>query len=114
MIDLPSECRYGRAMTTVVAPIARRAVRTPFRVLAGVICLVSVVAFGGTAYMAWAGARLLRVHDVVMVPGLLCFFRLAFYAAVYGTVPTVEYWPFASSRVANCYWLIFLVCSVAG
>ena len=119
-------------MTSLVAPIARRpAVRAPFRVLAGVICLAAVVAVGGTVHMAWTGARALQVRDVVLVPGMLWFLRLMFAATFVGrtTAPTTggpttasvtagqttpsatAHWPFASSRVMNCYFLIvFIFC----
>jgi hypothetical protein len=112
-------------MTTSIEPTALRpAVRAPFRVLAGVICLAAVVAVWGAAYMAWTGARPLRVQDVVLVPGMLWFLRLmiaaTFYTADQTTAPTAAgrttasaaaYWPFASSRVMNCYFLIvFIVC----
>jgi hypothetical protein len=93
---------------------SRRAVRMPFRILAALICLVGSAAVLGKAYIAWkSGAQALRVQDVVMLPGMAWFMRLAFYAAVRGAVPTQEYWPFASQRVAGCYWLIVLGCSVA-
>ena len=57
--------------------------------------------------MTWKnGVLALRVHDVVMVPGLLWFARLLFYAAVRGTVPTSVTWPFATPGVSQGYWLI--------
>jgi len=113
-------------MTSLVAPIARRpAVRAPFRVLAGVICLAAVVAVGGTVHMAWTGARALQVRDVVLVPGMLWFLRLMVGATFVGrtTAPTTggpttasasDYWPFASSRVMNYYFLIVIVSGMAG
>ncbi len=74
----------------------------------------------GTAYTVWkSGLQALRVQDVVLIPGMLRFFRLMFSAAFYtgqeGTMsPNAQYWPFASSRVAECYWLIVMFTWVAG
>lgn len=91
----------------------RPAVRAPFRVLAGLLCFMGVVLLLGMAYVAWThGAQSLRVKDVVMAPGIVWLTRLAFYAALRGSSPRPEFWPFASSRVARCYWLIVICFSV--
>ncbi len=59
------------------------------------------------AYITWkSGVQALRVQDVVMLPALAWFARLAFHAAAWGTAPTQIHWPFASPGVAQGYWLI--------
>jgi hypothetical protein len=100
-------------MTSVVQK--RPAVRVPFRFLAAVICLTALVVIVGTGYMAWQGVHALQVKDVVMLPGVLWLMRLMFLAAVGRTVPPKDHvsrhdhWPFASARVAGCYWLLVIV-----
>ena len=93
----------------------RPAVRAPFRFLAAVIGLAFLVAVLGTGYMAWHGDRALQVKDVLMLPGGLWFGRLMFLAVLGRTEPPknhdsrYDYWPFASARVAGCYWLLVVV-----
>jgi hypothetical protein len=100
-------------MTTAVTA-SRPAVRTPFRVLAALLCLSFIGAAVGMATMIWKGGlQALRVQDVLLLPGMLWFLRLAFYAAARGTVPPQDNWPFATRGVAGVYWLIFLCVSAA-
>ncbi len=103
-------------MNTLVVPATPRpTVRPPFRVLAALIFLADSVAILGMTYVAWKnGVQTLRVQDVVMLPGMAWLARLAFYAAVRGTVMNPAYWPFASPRVAGCYWLIVIGLSTVG
>ena len=88
-------------------------VRGPFRLLAGFICLACSIAVIGTAYVAWRGTQLVPANFIVWLPGMAWFMRLAFHAAVRGASPKNEYWPFASSRVANCYFLIAILYSAS-
>lgn len=86
---------------------ALRPVRMPFRVLAALVCIAAAVAVTGTLFMMWRGAWVLTVGDVVMLPALTWFIRLAFHAAVYGKTPAGGvYWPFASRGVFTCYTLL--------
>jgi fatty acid desaturase len=101
-------------ITPAAIPQKPHSVRTPFRLLAGFICLAGSVAVLGTAYMAWRrGTQLAPANSIIWLPGMVWFMRLAFHAAVHGTVPENENWPFASSRVANCYLLIAILYSVS-
>jgi hypothetical protein len=101
-------------MTTAATASRRPAVRAPFRVLAALLCLSFIGAAVGMAIMIWRnGLPALRVQDVLLLPGMLWFLRLAFYAAARGTVPPQDNWPFATARVAGIYWLIFLCVSAA-
>jgi hypothetical protein len=86
-------------------------VRAPFRLLAGFICLACSVAVLGTAYMAWRRGTQLPADFIVWLPGMAWLMRLAFHAAVHSIPPKNEHWPFASSRVANCYFLIAILYS---
>src|ERR1700733_116072 len=83
-------------------------VRTPFRVLAGIIGIMGVTAVVGTSFMIWRGTRVLTIGDVLMLPGMTWFIRLAFHAAVKSRVPSNENWPFASQGVWNFYVLLIL------
>jgi hypothetical protein len=57
--------------------------------------------------MMWRGAQVLTVGDVVMLPVMAWFIRLAFHAAVHGNTPEGgEYWPFASRGMWNCYMFL--------
>lgn len=108
--------RMGNSMITPAAiPQKPHSVRAPFRLLAGFICLAGSVAVLGTAYLAWRrGTQLVPLDFVVWLPGMAWIMRLAFHAAVHGSVaPKTEHWPFASSRVANCYFLITLLYSAS-
>jgi hypothetical protein len=60
--------------------------------------------------MIWRGARVLTVGDVVLLPALAWFIRLAFHAAVHGKTPAEggECWPLASRGVWNCYTFLML------
>ena len=87
-------------------------VRGPFRLLAGFICLACSIAVIGTAYLAWwRGTQLVPANFIVWLPGMAWLMRLAFHAALHGAAPKNEHWPFASSRVANCYFLIAILYS---
>jgi hypothetical protein len=88
----------------------------PFRFLAAVVFLASLVALLGIGYMAWHGDRALQVKDVVMVPGVLWLGRMMFLAAARGSTVASkdhdarnDHWPFASARVAGCYWLLVIL-----
>jgi hypothetical protein len=86
-----------------------------FRFLAGVICLLGGGVAVGMTYVAWkGGVHALRAQDVLLLPGLLWFMRLALYAAARGVTPSEGHWPFASSSVVSWYWLIYLCVSWAG
>jgi hypothetical protein len=102
----------------MITPAAIRAkphsVRWPFRLLAGVICLAGSVAVLWTAYVAWRGGTQSVTPDcIVWLPGIAWLMRLVLYAALYGAVPKDEHWPFASSRVANGYFLIAILYSTS-
>jgi hypothetical protein len=96
-------------ITPAAIPQNRHSVRAPFRLLAGFICLAASVAVLGTAFMAWRRGTQLPTDFIVWLPGMVWLTRLAFHATVSGTVPENQYWPFASGRVANCYFLIAVV-----
>jgi hypothetical protein len=99
-------------MTPAAIPQKPHPVRGPFRLLAGFICLAGTVAVLGTAYMAWQqGTQSVPANFIVWLPGVAWLMRLAFHAAMDGTAPKNEYWPWASSRVANCYFLIAVLYS---
>jgi fatty acid desaturase len=101
-------------ITPAAIPQKPHSVRAPFRLLAGFICLAGSVAVLGTAYVTWRrGAQLVPADFIVWLPVMAWFMRLAFHAAVHGAVPKNEHWPFASSRVANCYFLIAMLYSVS-
>ena len=93
-------------------PQKPHSVRGPFRLLAGFICLAGTVAVLGTTYMAWQrGTQSVPANFIVWLPGVAWLMRLAFHAALHGAAPKNEHWPFASSRVANCYFLIAILYS---
>jgi hypothetical protein len=101
-------------ITPAATPENRHSVRGPFRLLAGVVYLVSLVTVLGTAYVAWrGGTQWVTPACIVWLPGMVWFTRFAFFAAVRGAGPEEEYWPFASSRVANCYFLIAILYSTS-
>jgi hypothetical protein len=57
--------------------------------------------------MAWQrDTQFVPAHFIVWLPGMAWLMRLSFQAALHGAAPENEHWPFASSRVANCYFLI--------
>jgi hypothetical protein len=93
---------------------AREPVRTPFRVLAGIIAITGAVAVIGISFLIWRGARVVRVGDVLMLPLMLGFVRLTYHAAAHGRSPKgSNSWPFASPGVAACYLLLLLAYQVA-
>jgi hypothetical protein len=96
-------------MTPAAAVRSRPAVRLPFRMLAALAGVLFISAALGLAYMTWdRGMQTLRVKDVVMLPGMMWFVRLLFYAAFHGTVPSSVNWPFATSGVFRGYcWFAF-------
>jgi hypothetical protein len=86
----------------------RPAVRALYRALAGLIGIAGVAAILGTALLAWRGARVPTMGDIMMLPLLAWFMRLMFHAALYGEAPADgEYWPLASRGVWEGY--IFLL-----
>jgi len=105
-------------MATSMIPFAAlpqksRPVRAPFRLLAGFIYLTGTVAVLGTAYMAWrSGTQLVPANSIIWLPGIAWLMGLTFHAAVHGTAPDNEHWPFASARVASVYYLIVLFFTV--
>jgi fatty acid desaturase len=99
-------------ITPAAIPQKSHSVRGPFRLLAGFICLAGFVAVFGTACMAWGrGTQWVPANFIVWLPGLAWLMRLAFHAALHGAAPKNEHWPFASSGVANCYFLIAILYS---
>ena len=99
-------------MTPAAISQKPHSVRGPFRLLAGFICLAGFVAILGTTYMVWQhGTQSVPVNFIVWLPSVAWLMRLAFHAAVDGAVPKNENWPFASSRVAHCYFLIAILYS---
>jgi hypothetical protein len=101
-------------ITPAAIPQKPHSVRAPFRLLAGLICLAGSVVVLGSAYVAWRrGVQLVPAAFIVWLPGMAWFMRLAFRAAVHGDAPKNENWPFASSRVANCYFLIAIFYSAS-
>jgi hypothetical protein len=101
-------------ITPTAIPQKPHPVRAPFRLLAGFICLAFPVAVLGAVYVAWRrGTQSVPADFIVWLPGMAWFMRLAFHAAVHGASPENEYWPFASSRVANCYFLIAILYSAS-
>jgi hypothetical protein len=93
---------------------ARLPVRTPFRVLAGIIALLGALAVIGTSFVIWRGARVVTVGDILMLPLMVGFIRLTYHAAAHGRSPAGGYsWPFASPGVASCYMLLLLAYQAA-
>jgi hypothetical protein len=104
---------YGNSMMTPAAiPQKPLSVRGPFRLLAAFICLAGTAAVLGTIYMAWQrGTASVPANFIVWLPGMAWLVRLAFHAAVDGAPPKNEHWPWASNRVANCYFLVAILYS---
>ncbi len=81
----------------------RPSVRMPFRILAALIGIIGTIALLGASFLVWRGDRVPTIGDIVMLPGMAWFMRLAFYAAANGKAPTNENWPFASRGGWNFY-----------
>ena len=96
-------------------PKSNISVRWPFRALAGLIVVTGVIATAGTAYLDWAHGStspVARSH-LLILPGALWAIRLAWHALIEGRSPEPIWWPFASERVAKCYFVVmFLVLQV--
>ena len=89
--------------------VGRRPVRTPFRVLAGMIAVLGAGSVFGTLVMVWRGGRAATIGDVLMIPLMMGFIRLMYHAAAYGKSPIDGIsWPFASARIANGYLLLLI------
>jgi hypothetical protein len=87
----------------------RQPVRMPFRVLAAFVGVAGAIAVVGTPFLIWRGTRVLTVGDVVMLPLMAGFIRIAFHAAVHGKTPADGgCWPLASRGVWNCYMFLML------
>jgi hypothetical protein len=90
------------------------AVRWPFRVLAGLICVAALVGYAGTGLALWSGHRLVDPERfLLLLPGVLWLFRLAAHAAMHGLPVRQPSWPFASAGVLFAYMVITLVCLAA-
>ncbi|MBM7123068.1 hypothetical protein [Dyella kyungheensis] len=88
----------------------RKSVRWPFRILAALIVLASVVALAGTGIAIWTREQpSLQWQLFASLPGMLCFARFGWHAAVHGRSPASDYWPFASSRVFTCYTIVWML-----
>ena len=100
---------------TAAHPKSNISVRWPFRALAGLIVMTGVIATAGSAYIDWARGSTspeVRLH-LLLLPGALSLIRLAWHALVEGRSPETPWWPFASERVAKCYFVVmFLVLQV--
>ncbi len=89
--------------------VGRRPVRTPFRVLAGMIGVLGAVSMFGTLFMIWRGGRVATIGVVLMIPLMMGFIRLMYHAAAYGKSPIDGIsWPFASARISNGYLLLLM------
>ena len=99
---------------TAAHPKSNIPVRWPFRVLAGLIVVAGVIAITGSAYIDWAhGGTSPEVRHLLLLPGALCLVRIAWHALVEGRSPETQWWPFASERVAKCYFVaVFLVSQI--
>lgn len=101
-----------------VASQPRKSVRWPFRILAALIVLASVVALAGTGIAVWTRDQpSLQWQLLASLPGMLWFARFSWHAAVHGRSPATDHWPFASSRVFSCYmfvWMLMLFHSFGG
>ncbi len=106
-------------MPTTIADIRARprrpAVRLPFRVLAGLFCLIAACALVGTLFMALrSGPRSLPdtlavCKFLIWLPGMLWLTRLFYFAARFAKVPDDNHWPFASGSLATAYcWIAIL------
>jgi len=89
--------------------VGRRPVRTPLRVLAGMIAVLGAASVFGTLFFILRGGRAATIGDVLMIPLMIGFIRLMYHAAGYGKSPVDgNSWPFASARIANGYLLLLL------
>lgn len=89
--------------------VGRRPVRTPFRVLAGMVGILGAVSVVGTIFLTWSGGRAATIGDVLIAPLMMGGIRLMYHAAAYGKSPIDGIsWPFASARIANGYLLLLL------
>ena len=89
--------------------VGRRPVRTPLRVLAGMIAVLGAASVFGTLFFILRGGRAATIGDVLMIPLMIGFIRLMYHAAAHGKAPIDGMsWPFASARVASGYWLLLL------
>jgi hypothetical protein len=94
---------------SIAVPRGQRPIRLPFRVLAGIVGILGIVALAGDVLMSWRGVRALTAGDVLMLPLAVGFMRLMYHAVVSGTVPQgAEHWPLASRTVWNCYLILLI------
>ena len=85
-------------------------VRWPFRFLAGLVVLAGLVAIFGFIFMAWSGSDpRMGSKQLIFLPGVVRLIRFAWHAALQGRSPSSQWWPFASERVAMCYFAILLL-----
>jgi hypothetical protein len=88
-----------------------RSVGLPFRVLAALILVGSLLAFGASIAVKLGDSPVQQLRNLIFLPGIAWMCRLCFYAAVHGRSPTDgDSWPFASSRVFGIYVCVFLFC----
>jgi hypothetical protein len=106
-------------MPTTIAEIRARplrpAVRLPFRILAGLWCLLIAVVMMSTPFLAWHKGihtlpdELTVCKCLLWLPGMIWLTRMFYYAARSGKVPDDVAWPFASGAVSNgYYWIVIL------
>ena len=102
-------------MTTSIAGTRPRPpIRLPFRVLAGVIAILSIVSLSVRVWMSLRGAHALTAGDIEMLPLAAWFTRLMVHAIVNGRAPQGDlYWPLASGTVWQCYWILLIVQTLA-
>jgi len=106
-------------MPTTIAEIRARplrpAVRLPFRVLAGLFCLLIAASIVGIPLLAWHKGvhtlpdELTVCKFLLWLPGTIWFTRMFYHAARSGKVPDDVNWPFPSRAVSNGYmWIMIL------
>jgi hypothetical protein len=85
-------------------------VRLPFRILAGLILVVSAVAMFGQCFLAWHGQLgPTQLRSIYWIPAELWLVRHAFFAMRFGRAGPSTRWPFASDGVWFAYVLFGLV-----
>ena len=91
-----------------------RSVRWPFRVLAGLILLVSALAAVVYCLAIWNGALGdPSIAHAIYLPAFAWFYNLCYSAAANGAAPDNATWPFASESVFNTYMILILLSTLA-
>ena len=93
---------------------AVNSVRWPLRILAGIVYLAALIGAVGLLDIVWSrGATSPEaIRSLLFLPAGLLFLRFAWHAAVHGRSVELDWWPFASGRVALGYLILLSICGV--